>query len=245
MTSQSPPSTPSEGEIIESESEKATTSLHTLKDNKVNPQSRHRVSVSRSPSPIRSLIPSPRSYRSRTRSRSPYREPRGAKRPRDDDHYHDRSREDTRRFKIRFEDRSSDDRRRANKSYDIGRSNRPDPRSSYNDRYDQSSFKRHRTRSRSPYSRSSKPGYGRGGERNRDSRRNGQGYPDQGRRGYEETRKGFSREQSVSDRGHSPVATASSRQKAETRHDQTHKNDKSETSNDRSAAEYVLYHMGS
>ncbi|KAL8992406.1 MAG: hypothetical protein Q9188_007593 [Gyalolechia gomerana] len=239
MASQSSPSDPSEGEIIESESEKATTSLHTVKDNNVNPQSRHRVSVSRSPSPIRSPIQSPRSYRSRTRSRSPYRDPQGAKRPRDDEHYNDRPREDTRRFKIRFEDRSSVDRRRSHKVYDLDRSNGPDPRPSYNNRYDRSSNKRHRTRSRSPYSRSAKPSHGRGGGKDRDSRRNGQGYHDQDRKGYEESRKRLSREQSVSDRGHSPVATASSRQKAEIRHDQKYNHDKAETTEDRSAAESV------
>ncbi|KAL9023894.1 MAG: hypothetical protein Q9196_006897 [Gyalolechia fulgens] len=236
MASQSSPSTPSEGEIIESESEKATTSLHTVKDNNVNRQSRHRVSVSRSPSPIRSPILSPQSYRSRTKSRSPYREPRAAKRPRDDDHYHDRPREDNRRFKIRFEDRSSVERRRSHKPYDLDRSNGPDPRLGYQDRYNRSSNKRHRTRSRSPYSRSAKPSHSRGAGKDRDGRRNGQSFQDQGRRGYEESHKGVAREQSVSDRGHSPVATASSRPKAETRHDQKYRDNKAETTDDRSAA---------
>lgn len=43
----------------------------------------------------------------------------------------------------------------------------------------------------------------------------------------------------MSDRGHSPVATASSRQKAETRHDKKHNHDKAETTDDRSTAESV------
>ena len=233
------PSTPSEGEIIESDSEKATTSLHTVKDNNVNPQSRHRVSVSRSPSPIRSPVRSPRSHRSRSRSRSPYREPRGAKRTRDDDHYNDRPREDTRRFKVRYEDRSHDERKRSHRPYDLDRSKGPDPRLSYNDRHDRSFDKRHRTRSRSPYSRSARSTHGRGGGKDKENRRNGHGRQDHSRRVYEESRRRFSREQSVSDRGHSPVATALSKQKAETRHDQKHNHQKADTVGSQSTAEYV------
>ncbi|KAL9602320.1 MAG: hypothetical protein Q9219_001886 [cf. Caloplaca sp. 3 TL-2023] len=238
MASQSSPSTPSEGEIIESESEKATTSLHNVKDNNVNPPSRHRVfSVSRSPSPIRSPVQSLRSYRSRSRSRSPYREPRGAKRARDDEHYNDRPREDTRRFKVRYEDRAHDDRRKSHKSYEVDRPTRSDPRLGYNGRSDRFPNRQHKTRSRSPYSRSAKPNHGRGGVKDREGRRNGHGWQDQGRRGYDRSRRRLSQEQSVSDRGQSPVATASSRHKAEIRHDQKHHHGNAGTGGDQSAAE--------
>lgn len=44
----------------------------------------------------------------------------------------------------------------------------------------------------------------------------------------------------MSDRGHSPVAAASSRQKAEIRHDQKHNHDKADAIKDQSAAVYVL-----
>ncbi|KAI4105298.1 MAG: hypothetical protein LQ345_007235 [Seirophora villosa] len=237
MTSKSPSSSPSEGEIVESHSEKATTSLHTIKDNNVNPQSRHRVSVSRSPSPIRSPAHSPPSHRSRTRSRSPYRDPRGAKRSRDDDHYIERPRGDARRFKIRYEDRPYNDRRTSHKPYDLDRANGPDARLSYDDRLDGSRNKRHKTRSRSPYSRSTKSTHARGGEKDWGSRNHGHGRQDQGRRGYEESRRRLSPPQSVSDRGHSPVATASSRQRAETRRDQKHNSEKAESIRDQSPAD--------
>ncbi|KAL9009087.1 MAG: hypothetical protein Q9173_005851 [Seirophora scorigena] len=183
MASESPSSSPSEGEIVESHSEKATTSLHNIKDNNVNPQSRHRVSVSRSPSPIRSPAHSPPAHGSRTRSRSPYRDPRGAKRSRDDDHYNERPRADARRFKVRYEDRPYNDRRTSHKPYDLDRANGPDARLSYDDRLDGSRNKRHKTRSRSPYSRSTKSTHARGGEKDWGSRNYGHGQQDQGRRG--------------------------------------------------------------
>ncbi|KAI4144429.1 MAG: hypothetical protein LQ341_002663 [Variospora aurantia] len=232
MASHSPSSSPSEGEIVESHSEKATTSLHPVKDNNVNPQSRHRVSVSRSPSPIRSPARSPRSHRSRTRSRSPYRESRGAKRPRDDDHYNERPRGDTRRFKVRYEDRPYNDRRTSYKPYDLDRSNGPDARLSYDDKHGGSRNKRHKTRSRSPYSRSTKFAHARGGGNDRGLQKHGLGWQDHGRRGYEESRRRLSPAQSVSDRGPSPVAIASSRQRAETRRDQKQYSEKAESIGD-------------
>ncbi|KAL8776797.1 MAG: hypothetical protein Q9194_002930 [Teloschistes cf. exilis] len=240
MTPPSPQSTASEGEIVESDSEKATTSLHTVNGTNVNPPSRHRVSVSRSPSPVNS----PKSYRSRTRSRSPYREPRGAKRPREDDHYNEQPREDNRRFKVRYEsrygDRPHDDRRRSNKQHDSGRSRGLDGRPSYGDRYGRTKENGHRTRSRSPpHVKSSRLDSGWKGS-GRDARRNGRGRQDQGQRGYEKGHIRFSRDQSVSDRGQSPVAAASFKQNAETRHDQKRGTEQSESSNVRSTAKYVL-----
>ena len=93
-------SSPSEGEIIESDRDKATTSLAENQNHHVNRPSRKRSSISRSPSPLRS----PRRRTSRSTSRSPYRESRGSKRALKDDHY-DRTRHDSRNFKARYEDR--------------------------------------------------------------------------------------------------------------------------------------------
>ncbi|KAL8779209.1 MAG: hypothetical protein Q9213_007055 [Squamulea squamosa] len=234
MTSRSSSSTPSEGEIVESDSDKATTSLHTINDNKVNPKSRHEVSVSRSPSPIRS----PTSHLSRSRSRSPYRESRGSKRPPEDDHYNDRPREDTRRFKIRYEDRSYRDRKKLNTLSDLDRSRGPDPRLSYDDRYARIADKQHRVRSRSPhYSKSSKQSQGRYGGSSRDFRRGGHGWQDNDRYGYEkEGRSRLSRAQSVSDRGQSPVATAFSKRKAEIKPEQKHHSERPHPTEGRSIA---------
>lgn len=173
----------------------------------------------------------------RARSRSPYRESRGAKRPRDDDHHNDRPREDTRRFKVRYEDRPNDG-RPSHKPYDVDRASGPETRPSYNDRYDRYRHQRPRTRSRSPYSKSSKPNHNRGGGKDRASRKYGYGGHDQSRRGNEENHKRFPREQSVNDRGHSPVATASGKPNAETRHDQKHDSGKPDSTEDVSAAKY-------
>ncbi|KAL8925113.1 MAG: hypothetical protein Q9172_002380 [Xanthocarpia lactea] len=233
MTSRSSSSTPSEGEIVETDSEKATTSLQTVKDNNVNPKSRHRVSVSRSPSPIRS----PNSHRSRSRSRSPYREPRGSKRPREDEQYNGRPREDTRRFKVRYEDRSYGGRKKSYGPSDLDRSRGPDPKLSYDDRYARISDKKLRVRSRSPYSKSLKSTHGRYEGRSRDFRRGGHGWQDYDRRGLDkESRSRLSREQSVSDRGHSPVATASSKQKAEIKSEQKHYSERSDSTRDPNTA---------
>ncbi|KAI4249988.1 MAG: hypothetical protein L6R42_008822 [Xanthoria sp. 1 TBL-2021] len=233
MTSRSTSSTPSEGEIVETDSDKATTSLHTVKDNHVNPKSRLRVSVSRSPSPIRS----PKSYRSRTRSRSPYREPRGSKRSREDDHSNDRPREDTRRFKVRYEDRPYADKRKPHGLSDLDRSRGPDPKLSYDDRYARNSDKKHRVRSRSPYSKSLRPNHARHRGTGRDFRRDGHGWQDHDRQRHDtEGRSRLSREQSVSDRGHSPVATALSKQKAETKPEQKQYSERPDSTRDRFTA---------
>ncbi|KAL8626797.1 hypothetical protein Q9189_007503 [Teloschistes chrysophthalmus] len=237
MTPPSPQSTASEGEIVESDSEKATTSLHNVNGTNVNPQARHRASVSRSPSPVNS----PKSYRSRTRSRSPYREPRGAKRPREDDHYNDQPREDNRRFKVRYEsrygDRSHDDRQRSYKQHDNGRSRGLDGRHGQGDRYSRRKENGQRIRSRSPpYAKSSRVDSGWKGGSGRDPRQNGRGRQDHGQRGYEKGHSRLSRDQSVSDRGQSPVAAASFKQNAETRHNQKHDTEQPESSNVRSTA---------
>ena len=208
-------STPSEGEIVESDSEKATTRGDNVRGMSVDRHSRNLASVSRSPSPI----PSPRPRRSRTKSRSPYRENRGAKRPRADDEHRDRSRNDPRRFKIRYEDRPFEDRRRIQSTYeDLDRSSGPGPRLRYDDHRTggRSRDKRRRTRSRSPRpftSAKQQSQYMRSG---RKDQLDSWGWGDHNGREHKESRSRFSNEQSVSDRGHSSVATASAKQDAET-----------------------------
>ncbi|KZF19785.1 kinase-like protein [Xylona heveae TC161] len=144
----------SEGEIIESETEKATTSLPSLQDTNVDRHSRNRVSASKSPTGPQS----PRRYR----SRSPYRAnpSRGEKRRHDDDFHSGRSRSDARRFRVHYEQQpppppSIYERRRPQVSYaDLDRGgpsetylSYDDDRDYYSDRYRD---KRARTRSRSP-----------------------------------------------------------------------------------------------
>ncbi|MCJ1391308.1 U4/U6 small nuclear ribonucleoprotein prp4 [Xylographa bjoerkii] len=215
MTSRS--STPSEGEIVESDSEKATKSQLSVHGTSVDPQSRKRISISRSRSP--SPVPSPRRRKSltRSRSRSPYRDPRGAKRAREDDQHSQHDRNDPRRFKIHYEDRRYDEKPRVRASYhDADRGRGPDPYLRYDERSlnGRSREKRPRTISRSPprfsERRPERDRYGHSSGNNRLEPGKGRGEA-----GYRESRERLSREQSVSDRGHTPVATASIRREAE------------------------------
>lgn len=144
-----PPSTPSEGEIVESDSEKATKSPHLMYGNNVDRQSRICVSVSRSPSPY---LP-PRRNQSRTPSRSPYRKSKGSKRYHEDDHYSNRTRTDHRRVGIMFEDSASAHERSSRNLYnDPDRVREVNANLRYDDRVHprQSRDRRPRTRSRSP-----------------------------------------------------------------------------------------------
>ena len=232
-------SPPSEGEIVESDLEKATTAIVSKKGNSVDRSFRKRVSVSRSPSPIRS----PRRHQSRTDSRSPYRETRGAKRLVDDDHY-DRSRNDPRRFKVRYEDRSQGSRSNAYGYYqDSNRFDGQDRGYCYEEQ-DATGRLRHKRpsiRSRSPvHGRSRREGVREhyAGE-SRDRHRH-----EQGDRGYRESQSRLSREQSVSDRGHSPVAAAQLEREAETRTNQMQRIDSSAGERSDSPAEYVPSPLG-
>lgn len=237
MTSSSS-SSPSEGEIIESDSDKATTAIASNKGTSVDRQFRTRISVSRSPSPIRS----PRRHRSRTASRSPYRESRGAKRALNDDHY-DRSRNDPRRFKVRYEDHpSSNISATRNKHYENGRfaASNKGPYHESRNRDNQLREKQLRGRSRSPMQ--SMPyrvdneshidrGRGRQGGRAHQRERNG--------RGYGESRDRLSAKQSVSDRGQPSVAAARLRQEAEYRNNQTQHTGRPDEQRNESAAKCV------
>ncbi|KAL6718916.1 U4/U6 small nuclear ribonucleoprotein prp4 [Lecanora helva] len=215
-------SPPSEGEIIESDDEKATTA--TALKNGINVDRPLRpsdsTSSSRSPSPIRS----PRRSRSRTASRSPYREHRRAKRAPDDDHY-DRTRNDPRRFKIHYEDRPSREKSNTHLHSHADRfgSSTTDSRSKDRSREEWRRRKQTRRRSRSPTHKASHRSvkdfdarglYGDRPPRDVWSKHSG--------REYGESRHKLSTKQSVSDRGHTPVATAQSRHEAEFPNNQTH-----------------------
>ena len=210
-------STPSEGEIIESDPEKATKSLP-VNGTTVDRQSRKRVSVSRSPSPI----PSPKRRRSPSwsRSRSPYREPRGAKRSRDDDHYNQKDRGDPRRFKVHYENRQYDEKTKPRGSYnDLDRGAGRNPKLRYEEHKLSARDRRPRDDSRSPPRFSDRPPDRDRAARTKESIRSEMG-KGQHNRGIKESKTRLSREQSVSDRGHASVAAVSSKREAETRDNQ-------------------------
>ena len=212
----SPSSSPSEGEIVESDSEKATTAPTSKIGTSVDRPFRTYASVSRSPSPIRS----PRRHKSRSESRSPYREPRGVKRSPDDDHY-DRCRNDPRRFKVRYEDYPANDRSRPHDSYnEPGQTDRSSAHD-YRDTNGRRGEVRPRTRSRSPtHLRTQRWDHDRHSGKNRASRAHKDHWREQSGRGYNESRRKLSKEQSVSDRGHSSVAAAQIKHDAESRNTQ-------------------------
>uniref|UniRef100_A0A093VUJ9 Serine/threonine-protein kinase prp4 n=1 Tax=Talaromyces marneffei PM1 TaxID=1077442 RepID=A0A093VUJ9_TALMA len=190
-------STPSEGEIVESGSEtKATTSHTSMNDTNVNRRSR--LSPSFSPrSPASGVARSPSRRRSRSRTRSPYR--RGGKRRRYDD-YDDY--DDYRHGSYRYESRSEHDRRydsRRQRTYhDYDRDDSYSGGLRYMDDYDRRD-KRQKTRSRSPFKDVRKP----------------KKYDDTDDVG--EPRKVAFREQSVSERGVSPVVAQDDKPRTEPR----------------------------
>lgn len=211
------PSSPSEGEIVESDSEKATTALVSNNGTSVDRPFRKRISVSRSPSPIRS----PRRTKSRTESRSPYRESRGAKRLPADDHY-DRTRNDPRRFKVRYENHPDGHGSRGHDPYQKwGRSERSLGQD-YRDANRQPRDVAPRTRSRSPgHLKKIQSGHDRHGANTSGGRGHGNHWFGSNDEVYSESRSKRSKEQSVSDRGHSSVAAAQVKHHAESRNNQT------------------------
>ena len=220
-------SPPSEGEIVESDLEKATTAIVSEKGNSIDRSFRARSSVSRSPSPIGS----PGYHKARNDSRSPYREARGAKRLMNDDHY-DHSRNDPRRFKVRYEDHPHGARPIAHRSYhDSDKGYRYEEQAASGQLRD----KRPSMRIRSPIHSRFRPegAHGHhGGKRDRHQR-------EQGDRRYKESQSRLSREQSVSDRGHSPVAAAQLKREAEIRPNQIQRVDTSAGETRDSLSEYV------
>ena len=202
-------STPSEGEIIESDSEKATTRNVDIRSTSVDRHFRKPAPVSQSPSPIQS----PQFHRSRSHSRSPYREPRGAKRSYDDDEPHDRRRNDPRQFKVHFEGK-----RRAHNAYeDLDRSDRSGLKLRYDDRSGSGRprDKRRRTRSRSPRPLGSAPDNERHSRVDKGARPGSHSWGDRYEREYQDGRSRLSQKQSVSDWGHSLIATANNKPEAE------------------------------
>ena len=214
-------STPSEGEILESDSEKATKSLPSRNGISVDRQSRKRLS----PSPSTSSLSSPRCNRSLTKSRSPARDSRGTKRAWEDDHHRDSNKRDSRRFKVHYEDSYHLDQRHDGLPRGNDRNRRSILNSQYPSRRDRV---RHphdageRVRSRSPR-RSIEKGARFGGYGRDRGTSQGESYIGYGRKGdeYYERRDMRSREQSVSDRGLSSFATAPSKHDAETGNNQT------------------------
>lgn len=214
----SPLSSPSEGEIVESDSDKATTAPTLHIGTSVDRPSRTLASVSKSPSRSRS----PRRHKSRSESRSPYRESRGAKRSLDDDHY-DRIRNDPRRFQVRYEDYSAGERSRIHGLYNEGgRSVDRIHRQEGRDANERARESRTRTRSRSPSNKKATQldherytGRFRGGRVTRDTG------SERVEKGYRESRSKLSIEQSVRDRGHSSIAAAKVIQDAEFQTHQT------------------------
>ncbi|GCB25098.1 serine/threonine-protein kinase prp4 [Aspergillus awamori] len=215
------PSTPSEGEIIESGSEtKATTSKLPLNGSIVDRPTRA------SPAPAtRSRSPRHRRSRtrtrstSRTRSRSPYRDYRGYKRRRDDD-YDDYDHVDDRRYRhepprrvgSRYDDsryygRGQPDRRARPSYYDYDREEHYGDGLRYSDESDRRREKRARTRSRSPYREVRKPKQYSGDEWES---------PRDESTASRNRRRGASIEQSVSERGNTPVVAQGIKQDAET-----------------------------
>jgi serine/threonine-protein kinase PRP4 len=204
-----------EGEIRDGIAEKATTTLPHYDGAPVDRQDRNRPSVSPSMSPEPRYRPSDRDSSERWRPSYPERGHRGSKRARGDD-YTDRPRGDPRRFKAHYEDDAPSSKRRSQLSYDdLDRGDGPKSDLPYDDR-DRYSQKRARTRSRSPY-RS-----GRRGDRDAygsQSRESGhRGYTDAGRPnssyGRGDVRSRDIQDQSVSNRGQTPLPADNAKQEA-------------------------------
>ncbi|KAK0513317.1 hypothetical protein JMJ35_004303 [Cladonia borealis] len=230
------PSSPSEGEIIESDSEKATKALASNNGTSVDRPFRKRISVSRSPSPIRSPIRN----KSRTESRSPYRESRGAKRLPSDDHY-DRSRNDPRRFKVRYEDQPGGGRSRGRDHYHDANRSGQSLGNAYRDANGRPRDARQKTRSRSPgHTRTPQSDHDMHTAKPRGGRGHRENWHDTSNGVYHESRSKLSKEQSVSDRGHSSVAAAQLKHHAESNNNQTQHADDSLEKSEPSRANNVL-----
>ena len=217
MTSRS--SSPSEGEIVESGSEKATKSLSSANGTSVDRTSRKRVSPSRSPSPLYS----PRQQRNRSGSRSPYREARGSKRQRQDDHYS--GRQDSRSTRTQYDDRRYDGKSSGRGNYrDLDWSSASGSNIRYDDRgaSGRSREKRPRTISRSPPRSSDRK---RPDDRHDRSSRDNRSKTNRSRLEVGDREGGgrVSREQSVSERGTTLGTAASSKTEAEQKQSQTSK----------------------
>lgn len=213
----STPSSHSEGEVLSSDSEKAK-SLH----------SRNGTSVDRPTRPYISAAPSPAvgSAPSHSRSRSPYRAPRGEKRRRDEERPSKRGRLDPRQFDVRYEDGDHHEHHRRQGSYedlDPGHTRR-----SYLHYDDNGDHRRHskrprtrsRSRSRSPFHHSRNPDPARFPNRHEKDTYESRNRQDRHARGAEISRKPHV-EQSVSARSTNPSVAHTSKTNAETGTHQT------------------------
>lgn len=221
----SSPSAPSEGEIIESGSDtKATTSQTSV--NGTNVDRPTRINTSRSPRPRRS--------RSITRSRSPFREFRAEKRRCEDDYDNQRYQHNSRRFRSRYDDRQHDrnypPRRHRSSYHDYDRDDGYSGSLRYTDDYDRRRDKRPKTRSRSPCRDMRKPKQYSGDELEPKRDEPAPARPNWGG-------KRVSSEQSVSERGKTPVVAQDMRQEAETRENQVQKD--SSTPHSRALNRYI------
>ncbi|OJD19440.1 CMGC/DYRK/PRP4 protein kinase [Emergomyces pasteurianus Ep9510] len=206
------PSTPSEGEIIESGSDtKATTSQASVNGINVDRTTRTNISAPRSPASLSRSFRRETS-RSRTRSRSPYRGFKTEKRGRDVDYDSERGARTmpSTRLASRYDDRyhgGYNSRRRRRGYYDHDRDD------GYYD-----SRKRPRTQSRSPFRDTRNPKKYSGDERDYDSDRLSK-TRDQGGHPYMGGRRS-STEQLVSERGNPPGDAREKKQQAESRGNQ-------------------------
>lgn len=218
-TSMASPVSSDEGEIRDTGIEKATTSLLELDGAGVDPQDRNRSRSTNSKSPSIENGSSLRDTRPADRSHSSYsdRNARGSKRAREEDHY-DRRHTDPRRFKVHYEDRPTDFRRRARVSYE-DLDNGPTP--SLDLRYDDrgrcpDKRPRTRSRSRSPY-RAPVASDRRERAPNQKEKKRYDGYPQSQRSasyGFEGQKSRSSIDQSVSKRGDGPVPADDSKHEA-------------------------------
>ena len=213
-----------EGEIIESGSEKANKSPPSVNGNSVDSQSRNTsaraVSLRQAPYD-ESGVTERHQYQRRSPAR-PSISSRGEKRGREAYQGYERERSDPRRFKIHYEDRLSDERRRSRVSYadlDYG-GGLDDHRHQDGRDADGYHHKRPRTRSQSPAGRPrgwekhrgrSERGY----EEDRSSRYSSRTHAERG--GYDGSGGKQTKAQSVSERGDLPVPPALSRREAELR----------------------------
>lgn len=129
---------------------------------------------------------------------------------------------DFRRFKVKYEDRSTGRKASRNLYDDLDRSREPSVR--YEDRgfHGRMREKTLRTWNRSPgRSRPGGPEQGRPRNSDRDSQASSYGRDTRADKGYDDSTSMLSREHSVSDRGQTPAATAPARRDAENRSHQT------------------------
>lgn len=156
-----------------------------------------------------------------------------------DDHY-DRSRNDPRRFKVRYEDQPVGGRSRGRDHYhDANRSGRS-LGNAYRDANGRPRDARQRTRSRSPGQiRTPQSDHDRHTAKARGGRVHRETWHESSNGVSNESRGKLSKEQSVSDRGHSSVAAAQLKHDAESKNNQTHRADDPLEKSEPSRAKYV------